>query len=169
MIPTKTLFALTLLAKAAVVVPGPASAQVLGPAYPGRDAALAGTSTASRPIETVRELGLTPVTSLSREEEHLEIEAIAADGRRLWVSFDLAGRLWEIEDADHDMDRVAEWRALDAAAARRFITQAGFGFGRVLDEKPRHIVVSATTREGVDVVLHLDRNGYIYKQIWPRS
>lgn len=145
----------------------PAVAQILGPApAPG---SASGQTLSGEPLETLRRMGLTPVSPLSREEEHLEVEAQAPDGRRLSVSFDLSGRLWEIEDERHDKDGVPEWRDLDAEAVRRFVTEAGFGFGRVLEEKKRHVVVRATTRDGANVVLHMDRNGYIYKQIWLRG
>jgi hypothetical protein len=165
--PTKQLLALAFIVTAAVLMPSMASAQVLGPAGPSQGSAAS--VAANRPLETLRGLGLTPVTALSREDAHLEVDAMTADGRRLSVSFDLAGRLWEIEDANHDKDNVAEWRDLGADDIRRFVTDAGFGFGRLLEEKPRHVVVRATTREGANVVLHMDRNGYIYKQIWPRG
>jgi YD repeat-containing protein len=164
---SRTFLAFVLIAQAAVLMPSVAPAQVLGPARSGLNPSAAAAD--SRPMEALRSLGLTPVTALSREREHLEIEATTADGRRLWVSFDLSGRLWEIEDANHDKDNVVEWRDLDADTVRRFVTDAGFGFGRVLEEKPRHVVVRATTRQGANVILHLDRNGYIYKQIWPRG
>lgn len=147
-----------------------ASAQVLGPPpragqeVPG--AAMPGTSAS---LEALRRIGLTPVTPITREDEHLEAEATTSDGRRVSVSFYLDGRLWEVEDENHDKDTVAEWRDLDQDTIRRFVTDAGFGFGRVLEEKPRHLVVRATTRDGAGVILHMDRNGYIYKQIWPRG
>lgn len=158
---TGTLLALTLGLAA------PASTQVLGPApAPG---AATGQPLASEPLEPLRRLGLTPVSPVSREDEHLEVYAQSADGRRLAVSFDLSGHLWEIEDDRHDKDHVPEWRDFDAETVRRFVTEAGFGFGRVLEEKKRHVVVRATTRDGANVVLHMDRNGYIYKQIWMRG
>lgn len=145
----------------------PASAQVLGPP-PAAPEQTAPGEQSSQPLQTLRALGLTPIAPLTREAEHLETEARSADGRRLSVSFDLAGRLWEIEDADHDKDRVAEWRDLDPAAVERIVAGAGFTFRRIVDEKPHHLVVRAATRDGAQVALHVDRNGYIYKQIWLR-
>ncbi len=168
MIGNRTLLAAALLTQVLGLAPLAASAQVLGPAQPASMAG-AGAPGMSEPIETLRRLGLTPVTPIAREDEHLEVEATTGDGRRLSVSFDLSGRLWEIEDERHDKDHVAEWRDIDADTIRRLVTEAGFGFGRVLEEKPRHLVLRATTRDGAGVVLHMDRNGYIYKQIWPRG
>lgn len=146
-----------------------ASAQVLGPPRPGQEAPGAAATTSNASLETLRRLGLTPVTPITRDDDHLEVEATTADGRRVSVSFHLDGRLWEIEDENHDKDHVSEWRDMDQDTVRRLVTEAGFGFGRVLEEKPRHVVVRATTRDGAGVILHMDRNGYIYKQIWPRS
>ena len=169
MIPSKPSLAAMAAALAAGLLTAPAApAQVLGPPSAPVQQPAAG-ARATEPLQALRALGLTPIAPLTRDEDYLETEARAADGRRLSVTFDLAGRLWEIEDADHDADRVAEWRDLEPAAVERVVSAAGFTFRRVVEEKPRHVVARATTREGDEVVLHVDRNGYIYKQTWLRS
>ena len=169
MTPSKPSFAAMAVALAAGLLAAPAApAQILGPPPAPAQQAATGTRAAD-PLQTLRTLGLTPIAPLTRDEDHLETEARSADGRRLSVSFDLAGRLWEIEDADHDTDRVAEWRDLEPAAVERIVSGAGFTFRRIVEEKRRHVVVRATTREGDEVALHIDRNGYISKQTWLRS
>ncbi|WP_439573088.1 hypothetical protein [Phreatobacter sp.] len=146
----------------------PAASQVLGPP---RDPAEVQSSQgfASQPLDTLRSLGLTPLGEIERKREHLEVEARAQDGRRLWVSFDLTGRLWEIEDANHSKDHVAEWRPLAAEALQQAVSRAGFTFQGLLEEKKHHVVVRARARDGANMALHIDRNGYIYKQVWLRG
>lgn len=146
----------------------PAASQVLGPP---RDPAEVQTTQgwASQPLDALRRLGLTPLGEIERKREHLEVEARAQDGRRLWVSFDLSGRLWEIEDANHSKDHVAEWRPIPAERLQQIVQQAGFSYQGLLEEKKRHVVVRARGRDGANLALHIDRNGYIYKQVWLRG
>jgi hypothetical protein len=148
------------------------SAQVLGPqpsvgpaTVAGRD--LPAPATAFNPAPALADLQLRPVGDVTRRKHHYETEAVMSDGRRVVVSFDLSGRLWEVEHAEHDRRRAGGGPAsadasLDAARA------AGFLSASVLETKRHHTVVAAMTRKNEAVELHIDGNGAIYKQVWVR-
>ncbi len=57
-------------------------------------------------LRTVERLGLKAIDPPLRKRHHIEVLAQTAEGRKLYVSFDRDGRLWEIEDAAYDRDRV---------------------------------------------------------------
>jgi hypothetical protein len=127
------------------------------PAEPGADGVLA----------VVRTLGLTPVDAPVTKKHHIEVLARMADGRSVYVSFDRAGRLWEIEDAAYDRD-AATPRNLARADYDRLARAAGFMPTGGSDERRRHVELEATNRAGERLALHIDRAGYIYKQVWLR-
>jgi hypothetical protein len=113
-------------------------------------------------------LGLQPLGEAVRKRHHIEILARMSDGRSVYVSFDLSGRLWEIEDADYDRDRVMQQTQLSQSELFRHATAAGFSPVAVAERKKHHAVVTARNRSGEVVELHIDFAGYIYKQVWPR-
>jgi hypothetical protein len=167
--PPSTRAALVMLA---LVVSGSAAAQVLGPppdraAQPSSEGA-APQSAAADWRATLAGLKLTPRGDLKRKRHHLEVDATTADGRRVAVSFDLMGHLWEVEDEDHEKQRYGESRSVDPAAAVQAADRAGFAEPAAIETKRHHTVVRARTREGEAVELHVDRGGYIYKQVWLR-
>ncbi len=118
--------------------------------------------------DTLASLGLQPIGEAVRKRHHTEILARMADGRSVYVSFDLAGRLWEIEDADHDKERTLRQSQLSEQELFRAVRDAGFSPVAVVERKKRHAVVSARNRAGEVLELHVDLAGYIYKQVWPR-
>jgi hypothetical protein len=91
-----------------------------------------------------------------------------ADGRSVYVSFDRSGRLWEIEDAVHDRDAAVP-RNPARADYDRLAREAGFAPTGGFEEKRRHVEVDVLNRSGERLVLHIDRAGTIYKQVWPRE
>jgi hypothetical protein len=156
----------------ALALGGFASAQVLGPP-PDRAARVPSEVPAPRPTPadwrtTLAGLRLTPQGDLVRKKHHSEVSATTSDGRHVIVSFDPMGHLWEIEDENHDKHRYGESRPVDPAAAVQAAGQAGFTEPSVVETKKNHTVVRARTREGEAVDLHVDRGGYIYKQVWLR-
>ena len=110
------------------------------------------------------ELKLAPSGDVVRKKRHMEVDATTADGRRVLVSFDLTGRVWEIEDKFHEKKR--DGRPVDPAAAVQAVARAGFA--EPAAGEVNHTVVRARTQKGEAVDLHVDRGGYIYKQIWVR-
>jgi hypothetical protein len=151
---------------------GSASAQVLGPPperAPRASSEDPGPRNASADWRTaLAGLKLTPRSDLVRKKHHFEVDATTDDGRRVVVSFDLMGHLWEVEDEDHDKDRYGKSRPVDSAAAVQAAGRAGFADASAVETKKNHTVVRARTREGETVDLHVDRGGYIYKQVWVR-
>jgi hypothetical protein len=115
----------------------------------------------------LRRLGLTAVDAPVTKKHHIEVLARMADGRSVYVSFDRAGRLWEIEDAAHDRD-AATPRNLSRADYDRLAREAGFTPTGVVEEKRRHVEVEVLNRAGERLALHIDRAGVIYKQVWAR-
>jgi hypothetical protein len=150
-----------------------AGAQVLGPAPQGGQAG--GLSTAPAqisatpfdPRSVLAALQIRPVGEVVRKKHHIETEAAMADGRRVIVSFDLTGRLWEIEHAEHDKHRYGEG-PINSASAADAVRVAGFGNPSVREVKRNHTVVGAMTQKNETVELHVDRGGVIYKQVWVR-
>jgi hypothetical protein len=122
-----------------------------------------------RPVaDVLAGLDLQPLGEAVRKKHHTEILARLKDGRSVYVSFDLAGRLWEIEDADYDRDRVSQQVQMPEHELFRCATEAGFKPVGPIERKKRHAVVSAINRSGDMLELHIDFAGYIYKQVWPR-
>jgi len=159
----------------ALACTAPAAAQVLGPPPTAAQAPAAGVAApplGAQPSADWRgslaELKLTPRGDLARKKHHMEMDAITSDGRRVVVSFDLTGRLWEIEDESHDKNRYGDFRAIDPAAAVQAAARAGFAEPSASEVKKNHTVVRARTLKGETVDLHIDRGGYIYKQVWLR-
>jgi RNase P/RNase MRP subunit p29 len=116
----------------------------------------------------LRRLGLTAVDAPVTKKHHVEVLARMADGRSVYVSFDRGGRLWEIEDAAHDRDAAVP-RNLSRADYDRLARDAGFSPTGGFEEKRRHVEVDVLNRSGERLVLHIDRGGTIYKQVWPRE
>lgn len=114
------------------------------------------------------DMKLTAMGEPVRHPKHIEIPARAADGKLLIVSLDRFGRLDEIEDADHDKERVSESRSIVAADVERIARDAGFTPSEPIERRKRHFEVLATDRNGETVELHVDLGGRIYKQIWVR-
>ena len=78
---------------------GPVAAQVLGPPpTPAVGAPSPGAQPSADWRAALTELKLAPSGDVVRKKRHMEVDATTADGRRVLVSFDLTGRVWEIED-----------------------------------------------------------------------
>lgn len=170
---------LSLLAAAsmttALALSGPGMAQVLGPP-PSPAPALAGPAPGAPATEpagdwraVLADLKLATRGAPIRKKHHMEVGASTEDGRAVIVSFDLAGRLWEVEDEHHDKKRSEDYRPVDPSAAVQAASRAGFGEAAPVEVKKHHTVVRARTKKGEAVDLHVDRSGYIYKQVWLRS
>jgi hypothetical protein len=146
-------------------LPMPAAAQVLGPP-PAPQTQVQPGQPAADWRQTLGELKLTPQGVLERKRHHSEVDAVTADGRRVTVSFDPQGRIWEIEVEDHDKYRYGDSRPLDTGAAVEAARRAGFQEPALYETKRHHAVVRARTDKGATVDLHVDRGGVIYKQVW---
>ena len=150
----------------------PVTAQVLGPPPSATQPPTAGVPTPNAASADWRaaltELKLTPSGDVVRKKRHMEVDATTADGRRVVVSFDLTGRVWEVEDESHEKKRNGDGRPVDPAAAVQAVARAGFAEPAAGEVKKNHTVVRARTQKGEAVDLHVDRGGYIYKQIWVR-
>jgi hypothetical protein len=154
---------------------GHAAAQVLGPPP---SAAQTPTAVVPSPVPGVlpspdwraslAELKLAPRGDIVRKKHHMEVDATSTDGRRVVVSFDLKGRVWETEDEFHDKNRYGDHRAIDPAVAVQAAARAGFAEPSAVEVKKNHTVVRVRTQKGETVDLHIDRGGYIYKQVWVR-
>lgn len=152
-------------ATAQVLGPPPSSAPVVVPVGPIAPS----TTPAVDWRAALAELKITPRGTLISKKHHMEVDATTQDGRRVIVSLDLAGRLWEIEDEYHDKSRYENSRPVDSSAAIQAAARAGFVEPVAVEVKKNHTVVRARNRKGEAVNLHVDRSGYIYKQIWVRS
>jgi hypothetical protein len=115
----------------------------------------------------VERLGLKAIDPPLRKRHHIEVLAQTAEGRKLYVSFDREGRLWEIEDAAYDRDRVVP-RNLSRSDYARLAREAGFTPTGEIEERRRHVELEARNRAGEALTLHIDRAGVIYKQVWQR-
>ncbi len=118
-------------------------------------------------LRTVERLGLKAIDPPVRKRHHIEVLAQTAEGRKLYVSFDRDGRLWEIEDAAYDRDRVVP-RNLSGSDYARLAREAGFTPTGEIEERRRHVELEARNRAGETLTLHIDRAGVIYKQVWQR-
>jgi hypothetical protein len=115
---------------------------------------------------TLQRLGLTPVGVALRKKHHTEIAARMADGRTVFVAFDRAGRLLEIEDATHEREKGREDRAQSPTELDAIARAAGFVPTGERERKKHHVEVIARNQAGELLELHIDRSGYIYKQVW---
>jgi hypothetical protein len=153
-----------------LVLPALAAAQVLGPPPAQAPNVLlpAEPSTANW-RQAMVELKLTPHGEMERKKHHSEIEASTADGRRVTVSFDLQGRLWEIEAEEHIRPRPDDAGPMNPQAAIEAVHRAGYADATLQELRKHHAIVTAKTDKAERVNLHVDRNGTIYKQIWLRD
>jgi hypothetical protein len=117
--------------------------------------------------DTLAGLSLQPLGEAVRKRHHTEILARMTDGRSVYVSFDLSGRLWEIEDASHDRQAVPEaFMPLTDAELLQKASEAGFAPEAFVERRKHHSVIAARNTAGEPLELHLDRRGYIFKQVW---
>jgi hypothetical protein len=119
-------------------------------------------------LDTVAGLDLQPVGEAVRKKHHIEILAKMKDGRSVFVSFDLAGKLWEIEDADYDHHKVSQEEHLSEQRLFKVANDASFRPIELIERRRHYAIVSAKNRRDEIVNLHIDFAGYIYKQVWPR-
>jgi hypothetical protein len=118
--------------------------------------------------KVLQDMNFTAMGEPVRHPKHVEIPARAADGKLVIVSLDRFGRLDEIEDADHDKDRIPESRSIAPADVERIARDAGFTPREPVERRKRHFEVLATDRNGETIELHVDLGGRIYKQVWVR-
>jgi hypothetical protein len=148
-----------------------ASAQVLGPApgpeTTGRAIPVPGMPQSFDPAATLSDLNLKPIGPLERKRRHYEVEAMMQDGRRVSVTFDMMGRVSEIEREDFEPNRTAGF-VTDPAPMLERVRQAGFTNPALSEMKRQHAVIRATTQKNEPVELHVDNSGTIYKQVWLR-
>jgi len=173
---TRQLILFPVRAAAAVLILAcatPVAAQVLGPPPSAVQPTTAGNAAPGAPPSAdwraaLTDLKLVPDGDVVRKKRHLEVDATTSDGRRVTVSFDLSGRVWEIEDESYEKKRSGDGRPIDSAAAVQAVARAGFAEPTAGEVKKNHTVVRARTQKGEAVDVHVDRTGYIYKQIWVR-
>lgn len=118
-------------------------------------------------LQAIERLGLKAIDPPLRKRHHIEVLAQTAEGRKLYVSFDRDGRLWEIEDATYDRDSATP-RNLAAADYERLAREAGFSPVGSGEERRRHVELEVRNRAGEPLTLHIDKAGVIYKQVWRR-
>jgi hypothetical protein len=157
-----------------LAVPAIVSAQVLGapPAAPAIGATTAtGQQTPGTPDwrATLTEMKLTPRGEPYAKKKHMEVLATTADNRTVEVKFDYYGRIDSVKDAYHRKDAGFGWRSAQAAPdVEKAVRDAGFTPLGAVATKKNHVEVVARNQRGEAVALHIDRNGYIYKQDWLR-
>jgi hypothetical protein len=113
-------------------------------------------------------LQLTPIGQPVRKKHHTEIMARMGDARTVFVSFDRFGRIGAIEDAVHDKATVVAARPLSRDDYLDVARRAGFEPLDDLQTKKHHVELLGRNRAGDLIELHIDRAGYIYKQVWVR-
>lgn len=123
--------------------------------------------TAAQTQAVLKAQGLVQVGGAERKKRHIEIPARDADGRDVIASLDLYGRIWEIEDADHDKKRVPVQVTTETQAAE-IIRLAGYGTAKSIERRKHHFEVLATSSNGEPLELHVDMSGRIYKRLWVR-
>lgn len=119
-------------------------------------------------LRVLKDAGVTAVGEPVRHPKHIEISGRTAAGKDVIVSLDRFGRLDEIEDADHDPERVSDKRPIGPADAVRLAREAGFTPSEPVERKKRHFEILATNAKGETLELHMDFAGTVYKQIWVR-
>jgi hypothetical protein len=115
----------------------------------------------------LRSLALTPVGEPERKRKHIEIPARTAAGRDVIVSLDRFGRLWEIEDAEHDNKRVPV-RLNSTAEADQALRKAGYTPQGEIERRKHHFEVLALNSRGEMVEVHMNLSGHVYRQEWLR-
>lgn len=115
----------------------------------------------------LKDHGLTQVGTAERKKRHIEIPTRSADGRNVIASLDLFGRIWEIEDAEHDNKTVPVQLTSETQAAN-VITQAGYSTPRAIERRKHHFEVLTTSRSGEPMEIHVNLAGHIYKRVWVR-
>lgn len=148
-------------ASVAVAPPGPMPGNAAIAGWISSDVAAAQTQA------VLKAQGLVQVGGAERKKRHIEIPARDADGRDVIASLDLYGRIWEIEDADHDKKRVPIQVTTEAQAAD-IIRLAGYGTARSIERRKHHFEVLTTSNSGEPLELHVDMSGRIYKRLWVR-
>lgn len=148
-------------ASTAVAPPGPTPGNAAVAGWISSDV------TATQTQIVLKAQGLVQVGSAERKKRHIEIPARDAEGRDVIASLDLYGRIWEIEDADHDKKRVPVQLTTEAQAAD-IIRLAGYGTARSIERRKHHFEVLTTSSSGEPLELHLDMSGRIYKRLWVR-
>lgn len=118
--------------------------------------------------DVLRPIGLTAMGEAVRHPKHIEIPARTADGTEWVVSLDRFGRLWEIEDANHEPHDARQSRLISIADADRALRENGFAPRGEIERKKHHFQALTTNARGEMVEVHIDRAGYIYKQAWIR-
>jgi hypothetical protein len=116
---------------------------------------------------TLRSVGLTAVGPPVRHRKHVEIPARTATGTEVIVSLDRLGRLWEIEDAEHDNKNVPV-RLTSIADAERALRQAGYKPRGEIERRKHHFEALVTNPRGEVVEVHMNLSGHVYKQTWLR-
>jgi hypothetical protein len=126
------------------------------------------TDVTSAQIEAVlKTQGLTQIGAAERKKRHIEIRARDANGQDVIASLDLLGRIWEIEDADHDKRRVPTQITSEAQAAT-IAFQAGYGAPKSVERRKHHFEVITTSGSGELLEVHVDLSGHIYRRVWVR-
>jgi hypothetical protein len=123
--------------------------------------------TAAQTQAVLKAQGLVQVGGAERKKRHIEIPARDADGRDVIASLDLYGRIWEIEDADHDKKRVPVQVTTETQAAE-IVRLAGYGTAKSVERRKHHFEVLTTSSNGEPLELHVDMSGRIYKRLWVR-
>lgn len=123
--------------------------------------------TAAQTRAVLKAQGLVQVGGAERKKRHIEIPARDAEGRNVIASLDLFGRIWEIEDADHDKKRVPIQVTTETQVAE-IIRLAGYGTARSIERRKHHFEVLTTSSSGEPLELHIDMSGRIYKRLWVR-
>ncbi len=153
------------------MAPAPPAAGLALPVLPGRGRPDDGPG---YPVDrkaidkALQDMSFTAMGEPVRHPKHVEIPARATDGKLVIVSLDRFGRLDEIEDADHDKERIPESRSIAPADVERIARDAGFTPREPVERRKRHFEILATNRNGETIELHVDLGGRIYKQVWVR-
>ncbi len=153
-----------------LILAGSASAQVLGPAPAPEQVTLRNADGSTRsfdPGAALTELKLKAVGPIERHRRHFATEATMEDGQRVHVTFDMLGRIAEIERAEFEPSRTAPPIA-DPKAILEKAVAAGFSNPVMSELKRSHAVARATNQKNEPVELHIDNAGTIYRQIWVR-
>jgi uncharacterized protein (DUF2249 family) len=153
-----------------LLVSGGAHAQVLGPAPAPEQVTLRNPDGSTRSFDpgvTLNELKLKAVGPMERHRRHFSTDAQMEDGQRVHVTFDMLGRIAEIERAEFEPSRTAPPIA-DPQPILAKVQEAGFGNPVMSELKRGHAVVRATNQKNEPVELHVDNAGTIYRQIWVR-
>lgn len=115
----------------------------------------------------LKEQGLTQIGAAERKKRHIEIQTRDGNGRDIIASLDRFGRIWEIEDADHDKKRTPVQISTEAQAAD-IARQSGYGTPSSIERRKHHFEVLTTNSRGEPLEVHIDLSGHIYKRVWLR-